>query len=272
MWGVNVTAFLFCPLQDVSNVTFRSLFHVKGVTGLSAGLWWITYLFSRNVTAQSHLDLKVWSCHTLRNELLGTASVNLSNVLKNNGGKSMYDSSVLREGMAGSPGVDHSASFCPLQTTYRVWGRQGLACMVHGLCPLIVPQGWRLCFYPLSHSGDTWYIELSCQIPPTEIIAFHVWDLEQNKGAVCVCVSSMFGIELKLVPRSLRHSVGLNACWDVTAAPSKLSSVPLLPGHINPQVCSLLFVASGLTHACGLWTLPHKASIQSSTICGSQML
>lgn len=40
-----------------------------------------------NVTAQSHLDLKVWSCHTLRNELLGTASVNLSNVLKNNGGK-----------------------------------------------------------------------------------------------------------------------------------------------------------------------------------------
>nr|KAF6408461.1 WW domain containing E3 ubiquitin protein ligase 2 [Molossus molossus] len=40
-----------------------------------------------NVTAQSHLDLKVWSCHTLRNELLGTASVNLSNILKNNGGK-----------------------------------------------------------------------------------------------------------------------------------------------------------------------------------------
>lgn len=27
----------------------------------------------------------------MRNELLGTASVNLSNVLKNNGGKSMYD-------------------------------------------------------------------------------------------------------------------------------------------------------------------------------------
>jgi hypothetical protein len=38
--------------------------------------------------------LKVWSCHTLRNELLGTASVNLSNVLKNNGGKSMYDEGV----------------------------------------------------------------------------------------------------------------------------------------------------------------------------------
>lgn len=39
----------------------------------------------RNVTAQSHLDLKVWSCHTLRNELLGTASVSLWNLLKSGG-------------------------------------------------------------------------------------------------------------------------------------------------------------------------------------------
>lgn len=70
---------------------------------------------------------------------------------------------------------------------------------------------------------------------------------------------------------SPRRSVDLTGRWDVTAAPSELSSVPLLPGHINPQVCSLLFVASGLTHACGLGTLPHKASIQSTTICGSQM-
>lgn len=30
----------------------------------------------------------------MRNELLGTASVNLSNVLKNNGGKSTYDEGV----------------------------------------------------------------------------------------------------------------------------------------------------------------------------------
>lgn len=44
----------------------------------------------RNVTAQSHLDLKVWSCHTLRNELLGTASVSLGSLLKN-GGKRMYE-------------------------------------------------------------------------------------------------------------------------------------------------------------------------------------
>ncbi|XP_028931030.1 NEDD4-like E3 ubiquitin-protein ligase WWP2 isoform X1 [Ornithorhynchus anatinus] len=53
--------------------------------GSSELLW--NEIINLNVTAQSHLDLKVWSCHTLRNELLGTASVNLSNVLKNNGGK-----------------------------------------------------------------------------------------------------------------------------------------------------------------------------------------
>uniref|UniRef100_A0A8D0GJW8 E3 ubiquitin-protein ligase n=1 Tax=Sphenodon punctatus TaxID=8508 RepID=A0A8D0GJW8_SPHPU len=40
-----------------------------------------------NVTAQSHLDLKVWSCHTLRNEPLGMASVSLYSVLKKSGGK-----------------------------------------------------------------------------------------------------------------------------------------------------------------------------------------
>ncbi|XP_027702946.1 NEDD4-like E3 ubiquitin-protein ligase WWP2 isoform X2 [Vombatus ursinus] len=53
--------------------------------GSSELLW--NEIIVLNVTAQSHLDLKVWSCHTLRNELLGTASVNLSSVLKNNGGK-----------------------------------------------------------------------------------------------------------------------------------------------------------------------------------------
>ncbi|XP_062032396.1 NEDD4-like E3 ubiquitin-protein ligase WWP2 isoform X1 [Lepus europaeus] len=53
--------------------------------GSSELLW--NEIIILNVTAQSHLDLKVWSCHTLRNELLGTASVNLSSVLKNNGGK-----------------------------------------------------------------------------------------------------------------------------------------------------------------------------------------
>ncbi|XP_039619355.1 NEDD4-like E3 ubiquitin-protein ligase WWP2 isoform X1 [Polypterus senegalus] len=40
-----------------------------------------------NVTPQTNLDLKVWSCHTLRNELLGTASIDVYDTLKNNNGK-----------------------------------------------------------------------------------------------------------------------------------------------------------------------------------------
>ncbi|XP_054856194.1 NEDD4-like E3 ubiquitin-protein ligase WWP2 [Eublepharis macularius] len=40
-----------------------------------------------NVTSQSHLDVKLWSCHTLRNELLGSASVSLSSVLQQSRGK-----------------------------------------------------------------------------------------------------------------------------------------------------------------------------------------
>lgn len=53
--------------------------------GSSELLW--NEILLMNVTAQSHLDLKVWSCHTLRNELLGTASISLCNILKKNGGK-----------------------------------------------------------------------------------------------------------------------------------------------------------------------------------------
>ncbi|XP_006006818.1 NEDD4-like E3 ubiquitin-protein ligase WWP2 isoform X2 [Latimeria chalumnae] len=40
-----------------------------------------------NVTPQSRLDLKLWSCHTLRNELFGSASVDVCETLKNNNGK-----------------------------------------------------------------------------------------------------------------------------------------------------------------------------------------
>ncbi|XP_062997524.1 NEDD4-like E3 ubiquitin-protein ligase WWP2 isoform X2 [Elgaria multicarinata webbii] len=52
----------------------------------SAELLWNESLLL-NVTAQSHLDVKLWSCHTLRNELLGTASVSLPSVLKQSKGK-----------------------------------------------------------------------------------------------------------------------------------------------------------------------------------------
>uniref|UniRef100_A0A670Z514 E3 ubiquitin-protein ligase n=1 Tax=Pseudonaja textilis TaxID=8673 RepID=A0A670Z514_PSETE len=53
-------------------------------TGSSELLWNESLV---NVTSQSRLDLKLWSCHTLRNELLGVASVSLSSVPKQSQGK-----------------------------------------------------------------------------------------------------------------------------------------------------------------------------------------
>uniref|UniRef100_A0A8C5DSP8 E3 ubiquitin-protein ligase n=1 Tax=Gouania willdenowi TaxID=441366 RepID=A0A8C5DSP8_GOUWI len=41
-----------------------------------------------NVTPQSHLDLKLWSCHTLRKELLGSATIDLLDTLRTHDGKS----------------------------------------------------------------------------------------------------------------------------------------------------------------------------------------
>ncbi|XP_023682955.2 NEDD4-like E3 ubiquitin-protein ligase WWP2 isoform X2 [Paramormyrops kingsleyae] len=40
-----------------------------------------------NVTPQSKLDLKVWSCHTLRKELLGSATIDLLDTLRSHDGK-----------------------------------------------------------------------------------------------------------------------------------------------------------------------------------------
>ncbi|NXO61881.1 WWP2 ligase, partial [Phainopepla nitens] len=48
--------------------------------GVSELLW--NEILTLNVTAQSHLELKVWICHTLRNELLGAASISLGSLLK----------------------------------------------------------------------------------------------------------------------------------------------------------------------------------------------
>ncbi|XP_034282608.1 NEDD4-like E3 ubiquitin-protein ligase WWP2 isoform X3 [Pantherophis guttatus] len=54
-------------------------------TGSSELLWNESLVL--NVTSQSHLDLKLWSCHTLRNELLGVASVSLSSIPKQSKGQ-----------------------------------------------------------------------------------------------------------------------------------------------------------------------------------------
>uniref|UniRef100_A0A8C7ZHV4 E3 ubiquitin-protein ligase n=1 Tax=Oryzias sinensis TaxID=183150 RepID=A0A8C7ZHV4_9TELE len=45
-----------------------------------------------NVTPQSRLDLKLWSCHTLRKELLGSATIDLLETLRTHDGKKILQS------------------------------------------------------------------------------------------------------------------------------------------------------------------------------------
>nr|XP_020441322.1 NEDD4-like E3 ubiquitin-protein ligase WWP2 isoform X5 [Monopterus albus] len=45
-----------------------------------------------NVTPQSRLDLKLWSCHTLRKELLGSATIDLLDTLRTHDGKKVLQS------------------------------------------------------------------------------------------------------------------------------------------------------------------------------------
>uniref|UniRef100_A0A8C0JBV7 E3 ubiquitin-protein ligase n=1 Tax=Chelonoidis abingdonii TaxID=106734 RepID=A0A8C0JBV7_CHEAB len=85
--------------------------------GSSELLW--NEILIMNVTAQSHLDLKVWSCHIPRNELLGMASISLCNVLKKNGGKSTYAWKLLR-----SPDAWPGLCFLP-ELHFPVWRKQG---------------------------------------------------------------------------------------------------------------------------------------------------
>uniref|UniRef100_A0A8D0LLR7 WW domain containing E3 ubiquitin protein ligase 2 n=2 Tax=Sus scrofa TaxID=9823 RepID=A0A8D0LLR7_PIG len=107
--------------------------------GSSELLW--NEIIILNVTAQSHLDLKVWSCHTLRNELLGTASVNLSNVLKNNGGKrpGVCSDSAPR---ACGPCSFRKAESCPLPCQGpEPLGPGPPVGGCSGVAPLFLPQG-----------------------------------------------------------------------------------------------------------------------------------
>lgn len=215
MWASSCLGFSF-PLPIVSNICFL----LSDKSDWSAWMWWIKYLFSRNVTAQSHLDLKVWSCHTLRNELLGTASVNLSNVLKNNGGKSTYE-----EGVADVVhlcgwgeelgGMDFSqqgrkARYCrflpdggpqwllPLDAVWSFRKAEHF-CWIQPPLPGAVVVGYSdvsswyfvrsllfLCLCPpFSSPGDTGRVESNCEMPPADTITSLVWVLEQNKGTVC---------------------------------------------------------------------------------------
>ncbi|XP_043937716.1 NEDD4-like E3 ubiquitin-protein ligase WWP2 isoform X2 [Protopterus annectens] len=53
-------------------------------TGSQEIQWNENFMF--NVTPQSRLELKLWSCHKLRNEVLGTAIIRVSEALKKNNG------------------------------------------------------------------------------------------------------------------------------------------------------------------------------------------
>lgn len=77
----------------------------------------------RNVTAQSHLELKVWICHTLRNELLGAASVSLGSLLKG-GGKRTYGGPRPAPRLPGAEG------------TGRGWPQWLLRCLAGNKVPL----------------------------------------------------------------------------------------------------------------------------------------
>lgn len=98
----------------------------------------------RNVTAQSHLELKVWICHTLRNELLGAASVSLGSLLKG-GGKRTY----------GGPGLRLA---CPGQRGQDRGGRSGSCAARQGTRCRCVPwagrAGSRTCVSPGAAAGS----------------------------------------------------------------------------------------------------------------------
>ena len=70
--------------------------------------WCWFFALRSNVTPQSRLDLKLWSCHTLRKELLGSATIDLLDTLRTHHGKSKAPRT-----------HSHSLTFNPLSSTLR---------------------------------------------------------------------------------------------------------------------------------------------------------
>lgn len=76
-------------LSSFVEVTADGLTSESKKTGKRSGhleLQWNEEL-TLNVTPQSRLDLKLWSCHTLRKELLGSATIDLLDMLRTHDGK-----------------------------------------------------------------------------------------------------------------------------------------------------------------------------------------
>ncbi|KAE8295781.1 NEDD4-like E3 ubiquitin-protein ligase WWP2 [Larimichthys crocea] len=79
----------YSRLSSFVEVTADGLTSETKKTGKRSGhleLQWNEDL-TLNVTPQSRLDLKLWSCHTLRKELLGSATIDLLDTLRTHDGK-----------------------------------------------------------------------------------------------------------------------------------------------------------------------------------------
>uniref|UniRef100_A0A674MP96 E3 ubiquitin-protein ligase n=1 Tax=Takifugu rubripes TaxID=31033 RepID=A0A674MP96_TAKRU len=80
----------YSRLSSFVEVTADGLTSETKKTGKRSGhleLQWNEDL-TLNVTPQSRLDLKLWSCHTLKKELLGSATIDLLDTLRTHDGKS----------------------------------------------------------------------------------------------------------------------------------------------------------------------------------------
>ncbi|XP_030587471.1 NEDD4-like E3 ubiquitin-protein ligase WWP2 isoform X2 [Archocentrus centrarchus] len=76
-------------LSSFVEVTADGLTSETKKTGKRSGLLELQWNedLTLNVTPQSRLDLKLWSCHTLRKELLGSATIDLLDTLRSHDGK-----------------------------------------------------------------------------------------------------------------------------------------------------------------------------------------
>uniref|UniRef100_A0A669DAD2 E3 ubiquitin-protein ligase n=1 Tax=Oreochromis niloticus TaxID=8128 RepID=A0A669DAD2_ORENI len=74
---------IYCPL--LPQMTALLLWWQRFSEAFVADVFFMP--FCSNVTPQSRLDLKLWSCHTLRKELLGSATIDLLDTLRSHDGK-----------------------------------------------------------------------------------------------------------------------------------------------------------------------------------------
>lgn len=114
-----------------------------------------------NVTAQSHLELKVWICHTLRNELLGAASVSLGSLLKGGGKREYGAGQGTGQGLGQSPGQRWPWWPCSPAGNKVPLCVPGRACCGRTCVSAGTSAGWEhkpLCFPPPFAVARAWLV------------------------------------------------------------------------------------------------------------------